>query len=58
MKLTTPYAEVQNRLYNGESLGVIVHLMHANSLWIQETFNKLVTVPWYTTTGIGYTWSW
>jgi hypothetical protein len=49
---------VENHLYNGESLGAIVHFNARNSIWIQETFNKVVTVPWYTTTCTGYTWSW
>jgi hypothetical protein len=49
---------VQNHLYNGEALGASVHLTRRNSIWIQETFNKIVTFPWYTTTGAGYTWSW
>ena len=51
-------ATVQNDLYDGESLGAIIHFNQRNSIWIQETFNKVVTVPWYTTTSIGYTWSW
>jgi hypothetical protein len=51
-----PY--VENRFYNGESLGAVVHFNDHNSIWIQETFNKIVTVPWYTTTSIGYTRSW
>jgi hypothetical protein len=54
----TGTAHVQNDLYDGESLGAIVHVNKHNSIWIQETFNKVVTVPWYTTTSIGYTWSW
>ena len=49
---------VQNRLYNGESLAAIIHLNGKNSIWIQETYNKILTVPWYTTTSVGYTWSW
>jgi hypothetical protein len=49
---------VENRFYDGESIGTIVHLSHHSSLWIQETFNKIVTVPWYLTSSIGYTWSW
>jgi len=40
---------VQNRFYNGESLGSIVHFTDHSSIWIQETFN--------TTSSIGYTWS-
>ena len=49
---------MQNNLYDGESLGAIVHINRRTSIWIQETFNKVVTVPWYTTTSVGYTWSW
>ena len=49
---------VQNELYDGESLGAVVHFNKHNSVWIQETFNKIVSVPWYTTTSVGYTWSW
>jgi hypothetical protein len=49
---------VQNRFYNGESLGLIVHFNDHHSIWIQETFNKIVTIPWYTTASVGYTRSW
>jgi hypothetical protein len=49
---------LQNHFYDGESLGAIVHFNDHNSIWIQESFNKIITVPWYTTTSIGYTWSW
>jgi hypothetical protein len=49
---------VQNRFYNGESLGAVVHFNEHNSIWIQETINFILTVPWYTTTSIGYTRSW
>jgi hypothetical protein len=49
---------IQNRFYDGESLGAIIHLNGKSSIWIQETYNKIVTVPWYTTTSVGYTWSW
>jgi len=49
---------VQNHFYDGESLGAVVHFNNHNSIWIQESFNKIVTVPWYTTTSIGYTRSW
>ena len=30
----------------------------SDSVWIQESYNKVVTVPWYTTTSAGYTYSW
>ena len=49
---------LENRFYDGESLGAIVHFNNRNSFWIQETYNKIVTLPWYTTTSAGYTWSW
>jgi hypothetical protein len=54
----TGYANVQNHFYDGESIGAVVHFTKRHSIWIQETFNKILTVPWYTTTSIGYTRSW
>jgi len=54
----TGNAFVENRFYNGESLGLIVHFNNHDSIWIQETFNKVVSIPWYTTASIGYTRSW
>ena len=54
----TGNAQVQNRFYDGEALGVVIHFNDHNSIWIQEMFNKIVTTPWYTTTSIGYTRSW
>jgi hypothetical protein len=54
----TGNAHVENLFYNGESLGAVIHINDHNSIWVQETFNKIVTVPWYTTTSIGYTRSW
>jgi hypothetical protein len=49
---------VEDRFYDGEALGAIIHFSNHSSIWIQELFNKIVTVPWYTTTSIGYTRSW
>ncbi len=54
----TGNAFLENRFYDGESLGAIVHFNYQHSIWIQETYNKIVTVPWYTTASIGYTRSW
>jgi hypothetical protein len=54
----TGNAAVENRFYDGESLGAIVHFNNHDSIWIQETYNKIVSVPWYTTASIGYTRSW
>jgi hypothetical protein len=54
----TGNARVQNRLDSGVSLGAIVHFNNNNSIWIQESYSKVVTVPWYTTASVGYTYSW
>jgi hypothetical protein len=54
----TGFPTLQNHFYDGESLGAIIHFDDHNSIWVQETFNKVISVPWYTTTSIGYTWSW
>ena len=54
----TGHDRVLNRLDSGVSLGAIVHLSRSNSIWIQESYSKVVTVPWYTTTSVGYTYSW
>jgi hypothetical protein len=54
----TGNAFVQNRFYDGESLGLIVHFNDHHSIWIQETYNKIASIPWYTTASIGYTRSW
>jgi len=54
----TGNSTLQNHFYDGESLGAVIHFTNHHSIWIQETFNKIVTIPWYTTTSIGYTRSW
>jgi hypothetical protein len=54
----TGNAFVQNRFYDGEALGMIIHFNDHSSIWIQEMYNKIVSVPWYTTASIGYTRSW
>ena len=54
----TGNAHLDNRFYDGEALGLAIHFNDHNGIWIQESYNKIPTVPWYTTTGIGYTWSW
>lgn len=48
---------VQNRLYGSYSLGTAIRVAPKSSIWIQETFNKVATVPWYTSTCIGYTYT-
>jgi hypothetical protein len=54
----TGYSHVLNRMDTGVSLGAIVHCSFHSSIWIQESYSKVVTVPWYTTTSVGYTYSW
>jgi len=54
----TGNTHVHNRLDSGVSLGAILHFNNNNSLWLQESYSKVVTVPWYTTSSIGYTYSW
>jgi hypothetical protein len=54
----TGHGFVQNRMDSGVSLGAIIHFNRNSSTWIQESYSKVVTVPWYTTTSIGYTYSW
>jgi hypothetical protein len=54
----TGNAFLQNRLASSAALGAIIHFNDHNSIWIQESYNKVITVPWYTTSSVGYTWSW
>jgi hypothetical protein len=54
----TGYVRLMNHLDTGLSIGAIVHLSFHDSIWIQESYSKVVTVPWYTTSSIGYTYSW
>jgi hypothetical protein len=54
----TGNARLENRLDSGLSVGAIFHWNRHSSIWIQESYGKVVTVPWYTTSSIGYGWSW
>jgi hypothetical protein len=54
----TGNAQLQNRLDSRLSLGAIIHLNLRSSVWIQESYGKVVTVPWFTTSSVGYGWSW
>jgi hypothetical protein len=53
----TGYAHVENRVASAVSIGAIAHLSFHSSIWLQETYSKVNTVPWYTTSSIGYTYS-
>jgi hypothetical protein len=54
----TGNSRLQNRLDSSLSLGAIFHLNRHSSIWIEESYGKVVTVPWFTTSSIGYGWSW
>jgi hypothetical protein len=54
----TGHGPVLNRMASGASLGAIIHFNRSSSIWVQESYSKVVTVPWYTTTSLGYTYSW
>jgi hypothetical protein len=54
----TGNAHVENRFDGGISLGAIVHFNSHDSIWIQESYSKVNTVPWYTSMTVGYTYSW
>ena len=41
----TGYTHVENRLDSGVSLGAIIHFSNNSSIWIQESYSKVVTVP-------------
>ena len=47
-----------NRLDSSVSLGAVVHFHRHSSVWIQESYGKVVTMPWFTTASVGYGWSW
>jgi len=51
-------SHVANRLDSGVSVGAIIHFNLSSSIWLQESYSKVVTVPWYTTACLGYTYSW
>jgi hypothetical protein len=53
----TGYAHVENRVASAVSIGGIVHLSFHSSIWLQETYSKVNTIPWYTTSSVGYTYS-
>ncbi len=54
----TGNAQTQNRLDSSLSLGAIIHANRRSSIWIQESYGKVTTVPWFTTSSIGYGWNW
>jgi hypothetical protein len=54
----TGKSQIQNRFCSGVSLGAVIHMTYHSSIWLQESYTKVVTVPWYTTSSVGYTYSW
>ena len=49
--------KVQNRFSTSPGAGFIIHFSRSQSMWLQELYNKVVTVPWYTVSSVGYTYS-
>lgn len=45
---------VQNRLFFGSAIGTAIHFTPHHAIWAQEQYDKVVTVPWYLTSSIGY----
>lgn len=54
----TGKSKTQNRFCSGVSLGAVIYMTYHISIWLQESYTKVVTVPWYTTSSVGYTYSW
>jgi hypothetical protein len=54
----TGNVRVQNRLDSSLSLGAIFHFKRHSSVWVEESYGKVVSVPWFTTSSIGYGWTW
>ncbi len=54
----TGYRKPLNRAYYAGSGGLVYHLSRHQGIWLQETYNKVETTPWYTSTNIGYVLSW
>lgn len=48
----TGNAHLQSRVASSAILGINVHLGSHNCIWFQESYNEVVTVPWYTTASI------
>ena len=48
---------LENRWASGVSIGAIVHLS-SSIRYSSRSYSKVVTVPWYTTSSIGYAYSW
>jgi hypothetical protein len=53
----TGNTHVLNRLASSGALGLMIRVSDRHSFWIQESVNKVVTVPWYTTTSVAYVYS-
>lgn len=54
---TTGNQYVENRLYLGLAFGEAIHINLNNAIWVQQTWNKILSVPGYPTFSIGYTFS-
>ncbi len=48
----TGNARLENRLDSGVSLGAMIHLNRHSSVWIQESYGKVVTMPLVSPTSV------
>jgi hypothetical protein len=48
---------VENRLYLGVAFGEVIHFDLHDSIWVQQTWNKVLSLPGYPTFSFGYTYS-
>jgi hypothetical protein len=56
-ELTNQTDGTEIRLSNQHALGLTYKLSNHNNIWFQEQYNKVETAPWYTTTSLGYDYS-
>jgi hypothetical protein len=55
--LTNQQHGTENRLFEAEALGFTYKIKGHNNIWFQEQYNKVETQPWYTSTSLGYDYS-
>ena len=48
---------VENRLYLGVAGGLVYHFDGHNAVWVQPTWNKVLTLPGYPSMSVGYAFS-
>lgn len=48
---------LDNHLYLGAAFGSAIHFTPHHAVWVQEMWNKVLSLPGYPTTSVGYTYS-